>query len=273
MNTITKTKKPLYASPIGRIWLMLKMDIISHKRQLIALVAVLFALLLFVPRIPTILTGDYIHWSTGWIALYDYGLLKNIILTIMFIAYILYINKRIYHGIPALYSTIPVGFWEKVIAIHLYGLILYTLGSLVMLGTYGIEYLISAGRVEPISWGQVLWVTDIWKSPISLPNNVQISGTDLLVWLLPISFILASYFIHIFSAIRVRNGFLSLVLSSFIIMGVMTILGAFSFQILASSETPSEMLNVTVWCVFIYFASLASGFGYVIYRRLRTVSS
>lgn len=276
MNT-----RQYHSSWWGRIYLMLRADIISNQTTLLTLFGGLLALLFIVPRVGILFKWDYSDWLDSWRNTYNHSFIKGIIDVVTFVYFFVYLNKRVVHSSPTLFSTIPANFWEKVASIALYWVFLSIASLATSYANLAMEYIATLGEINWSMATDTLIALPISLSE-SLTNTPDISQVQrLLILSIILGGILQTYSVFTFTSIRIKRVFLSLVVGFLIMSATYIVAATIGVNIVISitrDYTPSEevinqwadrgliITNVYVWAVTIYFAVLS-------YKRLRTVSS
>lgn len=256
--------KTLHQSSWGRILLMLRADLVTHKTTLLVFFAAFIGLAYFLPRLPFIINQDYSGFLHLWSETYVIGV-ANAVNSTMAIAstilYFVYVNRRIIHSTPTLFSTIPASLWEKVTSVLLYGLIIHILATITTLLSQALEIFTVPMPIQ---------FTTMWETYYySLLKKLE--GAEWYEGLAVIGFIVAPLAITFWCSIKLRNIFLGLVLSSVIQIGLLTLLIAAFVNYTKNLTGDLDAELSSLGAIFTWTASII--FIYLSYKKLRSIAS
>lgn len=257
--------KTLHQSSWGRILLMLRADLVTHKTTLLVFFAAFIGLAYFLPRLPFIIDLDYSPFLNLWPEVYVTHVANTVNSTMTIastILYFVYVNRRIVHSTPTLFSTLPASLGEKVTSVLLYGLIIHILATATALISQAIE--IFTVPHMPIHF-TTMWETYYYSFFKNLERSEWYEG------LAVIGFIVAPPAITFWCSIKLRNIFLGLVLSSVIQIGLLTLfIAAFvNYTKNLTGDLDTEFTSLSA--VFTWPASIL--FIYLSYKKLRSIAS
>lgn len=273
MNT---NNKALCNSSWGRIWLMLRADVIGNKSTIMVLYGAMLAVLFFVPRIPLIFGVQYGHWLGDWVSIYSLDVVRAILSMVTMVYIFIYINRRTQHQQPMIFSTLPMQLWEKFVAMNLYFILLSIIGFCVSILELALEVAtvpgITFAALQSIS---VLPLSDIYRYEVGMHLGSFGEFSVVLSLLLLNLFV---YFLMWFNASKMRNAFLGLVAMWFEILGIilLTIGGIVAiFQNFINDFFFSYIIESKSWVIFlifnVYSLILACIAGFLVYKRLRSI--
>lgn len=121
------TSAPLYASTLGRIWLMIRLDYALYRWQVLRAIG-LFALAAFVvPRIPLFFGEDLVNFSETYVRanMYDVHLAFGYVA--VFFGWLAYCNRRTQHAKSIAFAHTPARLGEQIVCSFVFGLVLCVL--------------------------------------------------------------------------------------------------------------------------------------------------
>ncbi|MDY3089751.1 MAG: hypothetical protein SOW66_01330 [Porphyromonas sp.] len=272
-------KKALHSSSWGRIYLMLRADLVTNKTTLLALFGGLLMLIYFVPRIPILFDTSIDEWNQLYGPNYSYTAVMSVITAFTMAYFYIYLNKRTVHSLPTTFSTLPAEWWEKGLSILAYGLVLYILEHLTGLCAYALEYI-----SNPYLNSQAIY--DSWESvglvilDIHVPNYPYITALMSISW---IAFLCIAATVPAYTAMSIRNGFVALFIAA-----ITLIFGTISFtftciQIAIALDwdgpafSNGEMVNpnayVATTSVTVALVAIATVCIYLTIRKLKAITS
>lgn len=276
----------LYNSSLGRIYMMLRVDAVNNKRTLLTLLGAFLGLVYGVPRILGILNVGLTRFNEIWGDTYSFSAVQSLMAICTTIYFFFYVNRRVVHSDPSLFSTLPARLWEKVVSIIVFGLILSFLGGLVV----HIEYLLEYITVPQLGWHSS--INDILPTPIRLLivpytlitgladlNSKEVPWVDLGLLTMFVAWIyLLAQLILFFCSTRIRNAFVGLCCSCGISLGLLLLLITLSatfFQSTPLYNIADIDTMVTNYSIFlnVYAVGFVALFAYLCYRKLRRISS
>lgn len=278
-----------HSSPQGRIWLFLRADLVSNQRSLLTLLAGLLLLLVAVPRIPVLFYWDYSGWAADWCETYDFSAMKALISGALAVYLFFYINRRIVHSNPTLFSTLPAALWEKLVGMGAFCLVVGLLGHLTALCTLALEYVLTPGFSHSISLYEVFGLPNPPEVRVLVDNIVYDSGLSTFQ---SIAFILAvliggagAIILTFYMAIRIRMAFLGLVLLGFISTLILTlyawvmytiierVVGPEYFNAVYDQSHKTLLGDIASITSLLYATGVTALVGWLTSLRLRTLSS
>lgn len=214
MNT-----KTLHTTSLGRIYMMLRADLVSTKRTIITLMLSLITLVYFLPRLMILTDLNIQAFMESWVRIYNLGVVEWVMMTATLIYFWVYVNRRIVHSQPTLFSTLPAKLWEKLVSIALYAVVLSILYQMAVRIEFLMEYL----TVPAMPWKEEfakinfvpmfpaellnIMLTSGWKSD-------NISEASWVIWGLNFTAVLGLWCflqISLFTAMtHIRNAFVAL---------------------------------------------------------------
>lgn len=261
--------------------MMLRADLISTKRILITLLLALITLVYALPRLLVMtITSDYSYESFvgEWLYVYDLESVERLMMTAMTIYFAVYINRRIVHSQPTLFSTLPAKLWEKLISIVLYSFVL----SLLYIVAARVEFLLEYCTVPGMPWSEYFTTLDIIPLYIKHKPSLMINGinfyrtadSSLYSWLCAELFLwgLCAYgYACLFTAmIYIRNSFIGLLTSSIVSIVLFIILVFITMHIFRENH-PIREAQLLLHALYVW---VLAGLGaYLSYRKLRKVAS
>lgn len=254
--------KTLHQSSWGRILLMLRADLVTHKTTLLVFFAAFIGLAFCIPRLPILAGVSYADWENRWRYTYEADIINTIMTIASSILYFIYVNRRIVHSTPTLFSTLPASLGEKVLSVLLYGLIIHILGVISTLVSQGLELITVADM--PVSFKTV------WSSFFG--TILEIQDASVTGMLLAIGMSLSSVAITFWGSISMRNIFLGLVLSWLIQMGI-SVMAVSVFANIFLERISEENLDTFIILGLFFSWAIASIFIYLIYKKLRSIAS
>lgn len=168
MNT-----KTLHTTSLGRIYMMLRADLVSTKRTIITLMLSLITLVYFLPRLTILADLNVQAFMERWARTYNLGVVEWVMMTATLIYFWVYVNRRIVHSQPTLFSTLPAKLWEKLVSIALYAVVLSILYQVAVRIEFLMEYLTVPAMT--------------WKEEFAKINFVPMFPAELLNFMLTIS--------------------------------------------------------------------------------------
>lgn len=276
----------LYNSSLGRIYMMLRADVVNNKRTLLVFLGAFLALVYGVPRIFGILNVGLAQFNEIWKDSYKFSVVEGLMTICTTIYFFFYVNRRVVHSEPSLFSTLPARLWEKVVSIIVFGLVLSLLGGLVV----HIEYLLEYITVPQLGWHSS--INDILPTPIRLLivpytlitglaelSNEKVPWVDLGLLTMFVAWVyLLSQLILFFCSTHIRNAFVGLCCSCGISLGLLLLLITLSATFFQS--TPLYNISdidtmVTNYSIFlnVYAVGFVALFAYLCYRKLRRIRS
>lgn len=249
--------KTLHQSSWGRILLMLRADLVTHKTSLIVVFVAFIGLAFFFPRLPILAGVTYQEWIETWIYSYDPHIVNAIMSVTSTLYFFIYVNRRIVHSSPCLFSTLPASLGEKVISILLFGAIIHVLSIATTLVSQAIEFLTVPNIQENFKtmWHGVYDILADWDTPLSVLFTAS-------------GYTLGTLLITFWSCISVRNAFLALVLSWLIQTGITIVYISLTTNILLTSNANDGALVIGffAWIISLVFLFLN-------YKKLRSIAS
>lgn len=205
--------KALHSSSLGRIYLMLKADLIANRRSLLTLFGGFVLLAYFLPRLTILFDMSWEEFNRGWASGYSLFAIQGFMNLIVAIAFCVYLNKRTIHSQPTLFATLPLSLREKLISIHLYGLLLFVFGYIAVRLELFMELLTIPNLLNGLTF------ESIW-SPIGVVVDPQISAIfdeyrgypfiPIGMLLSVLGFGALTYAIFLNTSIRIRHAFVGL---------------------------------------------------------------
>lgn len=274
-------KTKLHNSSLGRIALMLKADMMSHKLPLSLYSAIILALLLLVPRLPLLFGANYDVWVSGWLDIYSSSF---IIFNLLFATHIysfVYIGERCLKEQPVTFSTLPMKLWEKFVGMNIFILGILLLSLCLFMLSYLVECLLIP---EFASYVHLSLFPSIppQDNPWIVINNVEIGGLYkyVVAGIFLILFPLNHYLLTWLNATYLRNAFVGLValyaeiFIAFVLYGLMLMLlfgYLFNDMSTDTARNVEDALRAFVWGTAIPALTVTVVTIFLLRRRLRSL--
>ena len=279
--------KQLYSTSLGRIYMMLRADIMTHKMTLLALYGVIILLFFAMPRIPLLFGEEYQEWCRDYAN--DFSIMPYYFIALLAsnANFYIYVNRRVVHSTPTTYATLPAEWWEKAISLVLYGLVLSILLRFALLTFMSLEQL--ANPYLDINVLSEIWQTNPrpWESIIwGIGNNVDSEVSSYLhfmISLMVVAGLLGYHLIPFYMVLKIRNVVVGLLLALLQAFGALLILGfIFVYSAEAIFGDGPAISNGVVYnsAIFPWLGAIAAlmwgvvlCFFYLMVRKLRTITS
>lgn len=231
----------------------------------------LVLLLFFFPRLTLIFAEDYTSWVRSYVAGYN-------IYSTLFSAFfagglynLYYLNKRTFTSSPIALSLMPASTVEKITAMVLMSVTVYVVSFAAAMFAYLLDML----TLPSLALAENLW-RDFTYLPLEVLDDVEAS---FLLTTATVLILLLGYFSSAYMAIRIRNFvgglFIGFALPFIALWLFVYVLLSVDLEAIAFVGAVSEEVYTSIWAyVFlVYLLSLDSTLAYLIYRRVRTVST
>lgn len=265
-----------HSSSWGRIYLLLRADLKSTQTHLIVLSIGILALLFGLPRLTTLLEHiSYENFVSEWTRAYPLNWMQAAIQIALAVYFFVYLNQKVVHGKPALFSTIPATYREKVASIFLYALGLGILSKLLTLASLGLEWLGTFGQIgfEQLNAKRIAYTIFTESIAAIEVNNTKDKLLLALALIFPVFICIGQFFY----SIRIKNTFLSLLVGLLSISGI-TMIGIALVESLkgepstALNPTPNNDPLLQPIVALIYVCIWIGVFTYLSHRRLKSVA-
>lgn len=265
-----------HSSSWGRIYLLLRADLKSTQTHLIVLSIGILALLFGLPRLTTLLEHiSYENFVSEWTRAYPLNWMQAAIQIALAVYFFVYLNQKVVHGKPALFSTIPATYREKVASIFLYALGLGILSKLLALASLGLEWLGTWGQIgfEQLN-ARTIPYTIFTDGMVAIPTDTTQAK---LLLALVLAFHIFVFIGQFFYSIRIKNTFLSLLVGLLSISGITTFGVAFVESLkgepsTALNPTPNNDPLLQTIVALVYVCVWIGVFTYLSHRRLKSVA-
>ncbi len=107
----------------GRIFLLLRLDYHSYRRNFFIGLGLIILFFNFLARMGLLFDGDF---SSSWFSSFDVNSRFALISPVIMIVYTYYINRRTQHSKATAFSLLPANLWEKSVAMFI-GIVLINL--------------------------------------------------------------------------------------------------------------------------------------------------
>lgn len=269
--------KQLHSTSLGRIYMMLRADIVTHKMTLLALYGGLILLFFAVPRIPLLFGEDYQEWLVDYASTYHYIVAYSVISITSLMYFYIYVNRRTMQSSPTLYATVPAEWWEKLVSMLLYGFLLYILGHTASLLSYLIEVL-SNTHLDTHQHSEMWLGFEVYADLPVNEHSLYLSVLSYVIW---VSVVYLLGLVPFYIAMLMRNGLVALfvyALTNAIGLVLIFIFVYFTGLVMGAygvTYLNGELMNPNVYpfttTIALLLLVLSLGATFLTIRRLRTI--